>query len=71
MTDAPNSDPMDLMDFIDATVGEALADDGLPCAACGGPLTFLGVLGGTIHFRCRDCGLDQSMERKECEVSHD
>ncbi|MCL1861906.1 MAG: hypothetical protein FWG52_10335 [Proteobacteria bacterium] len=26
------------------------------CHACGGPLLELGTLGGTRHFRCRNCG---------------
>jgi predicted RNA-binding Zn-ribbon protein involved in translation (DUF1610 family) len=30
------------------------------CVACGGPLVVLGILGPRVHFRCRNCGLDQS-----------
>lgn len=30
------------------------------CAMCGGPLTELGTLGRTTHYRCRDCGYDCS-----------
>jgi tRNA(Ile2) C34 agmatinyltransferase TiaS len=35
--------------------------DYLFCLACGGELSLLGYLGRHGHFRCRDCGLDQSM----------
>lgn len=28
------------------------------CPACRGSLTILGALGRTMHYRCRDCGLD-------------
>lgn len=31
------------------------------CRVCGGELSVLGQLGQRTHFRCRDCGLDQSM----------
>lgn len=33
-----------------------------PCAACGGDLVLLGSLGSRVHFRCRHCGLDQSLK---------
>lgn len=32
------------------------------CSACSGPLDVLGVLGARAHFRCRNCGLDSSLE---------
>lgn len=32
------------------------------CGACHGPLTYLGRLGRTDHHRCRDCGLDQTID---------
>lgn len=40
-------------------------DDGegpLPCSHCGGPLNYLGNLGGREHFRCRNCGADHSRD---------
>jgi hypothetical protein len=30
------------------------------CKMCGGPLMYLGTLRSLDHFRCRNCGLDQS-----------
>lgn len=30
------------------------------CPACGGPAQPLGVLGGRLHSRCRNCGMDSS-----------
>ena len=30
------------------------------CPACSGPGVELGILGPTIHYRCRDCGIDFS-----------
>ena len=35
------------------------------CAACGGELEELGVLGNLRHYRCRACGMDQHEEAKE------
>lgn len=32
------------------------------CTICGGVLVFLGQLGRRKHFRCRDCGIGQSMD---------
>jgi len=32
------------------------------CTICGGVLIFLGRLGRREHYRCRDCGIDQSRE---------
>lgn len=32
------------------------------CPTCGGPGALLGALGRRVHFRCRDCGLDFSLE---------
>lgn len=28
------------------------------CVACDGPLTLLGSLGSTAHYRCRNCGIE-------------
>jgi hypothetical protein len=39
----------------------------LPCAACGGMLVYMGNLGDRLHYRCRNCGLDQSRERERKE----
>ena len=30
-----------------------------PCSLCEGPLTFMGILGDNIYFRCRDCAAIQ------------
>lgn len=30
------------------------------CSECGGPLIWIGKLGGKNHYRCRNCGMDQS-----------
>ncbi len=38
------------------------------CCACGGPLVPLGQLGKLMHFRCRNCGLDQSQEQEDKEL---
>lgn len=38
------------------------------CSMCGGKLTCLGQLGLRVHYRCRDCGWDQS-ELEEVEES--
>lgn len=37
----------------------------LNCAACGGPLVGLGALGDLHWFRCRNCGMDQSINHHE------
>ena len=38
-------------------------DEGLEgCCICGGPLVPLGTLGNRQHARCRNCGMDQSVE---------
>lgn len=51
------------------------------CLVCAGPLVALGTLGRRSHFRCRDCGMDQSVVAEPapncatcddlCEVSAD
>jgi hypothetical protein len=35
------------------------------CKVCGGPLMFLGKLGKRLWFRCRNCGLEFSVEEEE------
>ncbi len=30
------------------------------CEVCDGPLIVLGVLGNTVHLRCRNCGMDHT-----------
>lgn len=30
------------------------------CEICNGPLVYLGTLGNTNHFRCRNCGADHA-----------
>ena len=37
------------------------------CPGCDGPATLLGALGFLTHLRCRDCGLDWSIETEEEE----
>lgn len=32
------------------------------CVECSGPLMELGMLGSRAHFRCRNCGLNQSKQ---------
>jgi rubredoxin len=32
------------------------------CPMCGGPGIFLGSLGHTEHYRCRDCGWDYCLD---------
>lgn len=41
---------------------DELPCDGISCTCCNGPLVPLGTLGVRAHYRCRDCGLDQSRE---------
>jgi hypothetical protein len=48
-----------------AFVREAVEDndeacDEGDCCLCSGPLVPLGTLGNLQHFRCRNCGMDQS-----------
>jgi len=35
------------------------------CGNCQGPLTLLGKLGNLTHYRCRNCGMDTSIEEKK------
>lgn len=37
------------------------------CRMCSGPLMCLGNLGNRVHLRCRNCGADQSRERKDTD----
>lgn len=32
------------------------------CSVCGGELMLLGTLGHTTHYRCRNCGIDWSVQ---------
>jgi ribosomal protein L37E len=43
------------------------------CSVCDGPLTHMGQLGNRTHYRCRNCGIDQSVENEEheCEACGD
>ncbi len=36
-------------------------DDSPACHVCNGDLMLLGNLGSRYHFRCRHCGMDQSI----------
>ena len=42
--------------------GELIDSDNPRCVGCGGELRPLGALGHVLHFRCRNCGLDQTGE---------
>lgn len=35
------------------------------CEACGGEVMPLGALGGTLHGRCRSCGLNQEIAAED------
>jgi hypothetical protein len=39
----------------------------LLCEICSGALMLLGRLGDLVHFRCQDCGLDQSITAAELD----
>lgn len=41
------------------------------CSACGGELVTLGILGNRAHYRCRNCGWQQSQVIDCCEHSDD
>lgn len=36
----------------------------MECPICGGDGTELGSLGWRLHFRCRDCGMDYSVDTR-------
>jgi len=36
------------------------SEEAMQCKVCGGALTLLGALGSLFHYRCRDCGMEQS-----------
>lgn len=40
----------------------------MSCDYCEGPCTPMGVLGRRAHFRCRDCGLEFSLQLGEGET---
>lgn len=49
--------------YVVQTLNDGIAQEGLTmleCVACGGPLMLLGQMGKLVHFRCRNCGMDQS-----------
>lgn len=39
----------------------------LCCSMCDGPLMLLGVLGSLAHFRCQNCGWQESKPASEVE----
>jgi hypothetical protein len=41
----------------------------LTCVTCHGPLVELGSLGHATHYRCRDCGADQSILTARTDVT--
>ena len=45
--------------------------DNEECLECGGPAPLLGVLGRRIHFKCRDCGAQQSRRLEDGETAPD
>lgn len=49
--------------------------ESLECPACGGQVpTELGALGRLLHLRCRDCGMDCSVDmkpRSDAEIDAD
>jgi len=61
---ACTNDTLEQAKITDAIVDEIIAEDDEtpPCGACGGELTSLGTLGNRKHYRCRNCGADQSKE---------
>jgi tRNA(Ile2) C34 agmatinyltransferase TiaS len=46
-------------------------EDEPDCPLCGGRGTFLGSLGRTEHFRCRDCGWDFSEQEAATAAAQD
>jgi hypothetical protein len=42
-------------------------DIDVDCVDCHGVLVLLGILGDLAWFRCRDCGLDQSITSAQLE----
>jgi hypothetical protein len=41
----------------------------MQCRLCHGPLTEMGGLGNATHYRCRDCGADQSRMTARTDVT--
>lgn len=41
------------------------------CKVCNGVLVFLGRLGNLDWFRCRDCGMEQSVEVEDVSFNFD
>ena len=41
------------------------------CLECGGPAVPMGILGSRMHFRCRDCGAQQSRRLEDGETAPD
>lgn len=39
---------------------EDIEDEDNECFLCSGSLVVLGTLGNRLHFRCRNCGMEQS-----------
>ena len=40
------------------------------CIMCGGPTYRLGMLGNTLWYRCRNCGIDQKVDQKTSKHYH-
>jgi transcription elongation factor Elf1 len=47
--------------YVDLEEAEAYRNQ-YACPACGGPGVALGTLGYRLHLRCRDCGMDFSVD---------
>ncbi len=41
------------------------------CPVCGGPGVALGTLGMLLHLRCRNCGMDFSVDAPDSYEDHD
>ena len=41
------------------------------CEICGGELVLLGQLPGSLHYRCRRCGWDQTQPIDESDPEED
>lgn len=48
---------------VELVLAEAIEDNDPDCAGCGGLALKMGALGRREWFRCRDCGLEFSVNR--------
>lgn len=54
---------------MDEIVQQAIEEADCPCD--GGQPTLLGVLGNLVHLRCRNCGMDWSVDVRPQQESQD